>query len=1149
MRILFLSVSLFATLIGATPAHGARTIVLAFEIGDAPVLISATASTSIHTAPGISRSGGWTLALTDPAGVRSWHQSVPQPKRFHDADRAQPATFVKVVPRPAPGDKLQLVDAAGNLRWEASVDPRFLAEADAAGETARASRRHHTRVMRSRSAPLEMPVALWSMPDRPSDAPVGASPGAMNDFQGEAAAARLKARRATLTAPAHAAQSGPTAERTPSLGNPPLPDRTRVVGALHQGLAEGWVIEATLIDASTNRPITATPLANAITLHADEFQSFPVETSPGRIRFTVPSDPSVLYRVELSGLPNFSRFVILRFGPLAGNESHTVSIEPGRAATVQLATEGGVSLPDSSPIVSCDTGYSLSPIGYSDEAIAEAGVATLRLPHGSSYSCRSYFDSAALSVWRDHVRFSSTTPAVLPVPATVETAITLQTPSGAIHDGDIQGTWEREGAQGGCNTNPCRIHVPRNHDVNVHFNMRDGREFERPWTGLRRFTAGSNHVLVLDELYRVEGRVETSALDETLRIRAINADTGRLVTSTMAQRATGRFVLPLARGRYIIESESQAELYDNVPALLEPSRSGPVTVTQPMQLPDIKVERSSGTLSILTRVPCSLPGNYRPNMAARLGITSAEGARVVRTVLGQLAGNQNGECSARYATSTGTGVYSMAFSPLGWPPRDLGPVTINAGQTTEINLSFAAAERTLVWRGSLQDASGRAMSGASMHLYDEAMDNRTSWSPDASGGFEIPFQPGWTVEVRPAFRPDSRLLAQVMPLGNTPPAPVLKLSELPAMEEWEGNLLRIFGSGDRARRINMLFLAEGYSAVQESFSDANANGRWDGVVWYDIDRNGVLSGSDLVRTYGNAPYPVSGSVPTAGNEPFNDLNGDGFPNIDDQAMFVSNARSFVQSLLGSHVWNRYGGALNAYVLFSSSEQAGISVRSTPTTPAAWRRTKYGATYSLTDGLVGMYGQSAAMSDALGALPEVDVVIVAVNHIVGTGRSSAAFGSPASITFVTGPSQHGTDETAPHEMAHALASLCDEYSSVLDFAPSVLAANSDCANASFSADPTRIPWFSSLPGDSAIPSRHIDDSLGVFEGATYYSSGTYRPSYRSMMRNLTPLFNAPSADAIEAAIEARAGPLRVPEDSTGRCLNLPVNSVHLRGGRC
>lgn len=137
----------------------------------------------------------------------------------------------------------------------------------------------------------------------------------------------------------------------------------------------------------------------------------------------------------------------------------------------------------------------------------------------------------------------------------------------------------------------------------------------------------------------------------------------------------------------------------------------------------------------------------------------------------------------------------------------------------------------------------------------------------------------------------------------------------------------------------------------------------------------------------------------------------------------------------------------------------------------------------------------------------------------------------------------------HEMGHYVGSLCDEDSEHVGVHPSHGQSTIWRPNASYQHSATQVPWANWLSAGLIAPTRSVDGSLGIYEGADYYSGGAYRPSYNSMMRDLAPLFNEPSLAALQTALQARTGSRRRDADATGRCLRLPINAIHRRGVEC
>src|SRR5690606_11602869 len=107
----------------------------------------------------------------------------------------------------------------------------------------------------------------------------------------------------------------------------------------------------------------------------------------------------------------------------------------------------------------------------------------------------------------------------------------------------------------------------------------------------------------------------------------------------------------------------------------------------------------------------------------------------------------------------------------------------------------------------------------------------------------------------------------------------------------------------------------------------------------------------------------------------------------------------------------------------------------------------------------------------------------------------------------------------------------------------------CLNTSYLSDAEEVPWSSWIRPGATSPTRNLDGSLGIYEGAEYYTGGAYRPSYNSTMRFGSPLFNAPSRAALEMAVHTRTGAWQDKADNWGRCARLPPMAIRRRGVTC
>ncbi len=136
----------------------------------------------------------------------------------------------------------------------------------------------------------------------------------------------------------------------------------------------------------------------------------------------------------------------------------------------------------------------------------------------------------------------------------------------------------------------------------------------------------------------------------------------------------------------------------------------------------------------------------------------------------------------------------------------------------------------------------------------------------------------------------------------------------------------------------------------------------------------------------------------------------------------------------------------------------------------------------------------------------------------SGDGMADYGSGVSVSyFPTGVDDEAFKQVLHHEAnGHGFAKLDDEYAysymggfpadameSRLWFDSVGWNKNTDITN-----DPAKIKWahFISDP-------RYANEGLGVYEGASTYRTGIWRPTYDSIMRYNTGDFNAPSREAI------------------------------------
>ena len=144
----------------------------------------------------------------------------------------------------------------------------------------------------------------------------------------------------------------------------------------------------------------------------------------------------------------------------------------------------------------------------------------------------------------------------------------------------------------------------------------------------------------------------------------------------------------------------------------------------------------------------------------------------------------------------------------------------------------------------------------------------------------------------------------------------------------------------------------------------------------------------------------------------------------------------------------------------------------------------------------------ARADALAKqVPNADVVFAIAN--------SATYGGAGGPVITVAGGNSSASQITPHEAAHTLAKLGDEYGG---FGAASDVSEPDLANVTtLSADQMtaqKAKWWRWLGATAPDGSK-----IGAYPGANYFDSGYNRPSLDSDMRTLGVPFNQPSAEAL------------------------------------
>lgn len=221
--------------------------------------------------------------------------------------------------------------------------------------------------------------------------------------------------------------------------------------------------------------------------------------------------------------------------------------------------------------------------------------------------------------------------------------------------------------------------------------------------------------------------------------------------------------------------------------------------------------------------------------------------------------------------------------------------------------------------------------------------------------------------------------------------------------------------------------------------------------------------------------------------------GDGYVQAD-SAKFISDAQWVLGLLMQNEPYRAYQGFFNASAVFRASQESGSDHPSDSTYVDTYYSSSYD-TYDIArlvmltgDGYSKMYAALAAEA------PDYDLIIMIVNDPEYGGS-----GGSISVTSV--------NSSAPgiciHEMGHSFAALGDEYETAYD-----TWVNREYPNSTQYTARASIVWNPWIAAATPLPTPETSeytDSVGLFEGCQYQSTGWYRPKQNCCMRNLNVAF--------------------------------------------
>jgi hypothetical protein len=206
---------------------------------------------------------------------------------------------------------------------------------------------------------------------------------------------------------------------------------------------------------------------------------------------------------------------------------------------------------------------------------------------------------------------------------------------------------------------------------------------------------------------------------------------------------------------------------------------------------------------------------------------------------------------------------------------------------------------------------------------------------------------------------------------------------------------------------------------------------------------------------------------------------------------VTNA---LNGLLAHQPYSEYRNYFNAYAIAVPSVQAGTSFKSERITNDTYFNSSFDSSYRLItippDNFDTNYNHGQGKIDGLvkSNVPNSSLAVLLVNNSINAGGSDGF--DKTAITSMA----FGFEEILTHETGHVVANLGDEYDDHVN-----MSYPGEDPNTTRQTNRAQVKWNVWIDPVTPVPTPSIYDVVGLYRGARYNPTNSYRPQLNCLMR--------------------------------------------------